>query len=130
MRRVLLNDDNVDILESVSMLLDEEFSVVSSLDSREALALAVERPFDVVLADLMMPHLDGASFVRALRAHGVRTPVVLMSAAVEAQEVARAVGAVAFLAKPFSMDGLFAAIAQALGLPRALATGDRSAPVG
>ncbi|MCW3843969.1 SpoIIE family protein phosphatase [Micromonospora yasonensis] len=112
--RILLADDNADLREHVSRLLSRSYEVVAVPDGVEALRLAVASPFDLVLADVMMPRLDGFALVAALRADPVtrHVPIVLLSArAGSAEEVAGlAVGADDYLTKPFSSLELIARV--------------------
>lgn len=83
-------------------------------DGVEALRLAVDTPFDLVLTDVMMPRLDGFGLVTALRANPVtrHVPIVLLSArAGSAEAVAGlSVGADDYLTKPFSSQELIARV--------------------
>ncbi|MEV2240501.1 SpoIIE family protein phosphatase [Micromonospora sp. NPDC049891] len=112
--RVLVVDDNPDLREHVSRLLVPTWEVSTAADGLEALRLATEELFDLVLTDVMMPRLDGLGLVAALRADP-RTryvPIVLLSArAGSAEEVAGlSVGADDYLTKPFSGQELIARV--------------------
>ncbi|WP_262287324.1 SpoIIE family protein phosphatase [Micromonospora sp. MA102] len=112
--RILVADDNADLREHVSRLLSPAYEVVTVPDGVEALRLALDSPFDLVLTDVMMPRLDGFGLVTALRANpGTRgVPIVLLSArAGAAEEVAGlSVGADDYLTKPFSSQELIARV--------------------
>ncbi|SCE64091.1 SpoIIE family protein phosphatase [Micromonospora mirobrigensis] len=112
--RILLADDNADLREHVTRLLAPSYEVVAVPDGLEALRLAVESPFDLVLTDVMMPRLDGFGLVTALRSDpGTRhVPIVLLSArAGSAEAVAGlAAGADDYLTKPFSGQELIARV--------------------
>ncbi|MFC0028328.1 SpoIIE family protein phosphatase [Micromonospora chaiyaphumensis] len=112
--RILVADDNADLREHVSRLLSPAYEVVTVPDGVEALRLAVDSPFDLVLTDVMMPRLDGFGLVTALRANPVtrHVPIVLLSArAGAAEEVAGlSVGADDYLTKPFSSQELIARV--------------------
>ncbi|WP_281935582.1 SpoIIE family protein phosphatase [Micromonospora sp. AKA38] len=112
--RVLVADDNPDLREHVSRLLAPAYEVVAVPDGVEALRLAVDSPFDLVLTDVMMPRLDGFGLVAALRANPVTrgVPIVLLSArAGAAEEVAGlSAGADDYLTKPFSSQELVARV--------------------
>ncbi len=80
--RILVVDDNPDLREHVTRLLDPNWQVVTAIDGVDALRLATGSAFDLVLADVMMPRLDGFGLVAALRADP-RTryvPIVLLTA--------------------------------------------------
>ncbi|MEU1683703.1 SpoIIE family protein phosphatase [Micromonospora sp. NPDC005707] len=112
--RILVADDNADLREHVSRLLSPAYEVVTVPDGVEALRLAVDSPFDLVLTDVMMPRLDGFGLVTALRGNPVtrHVPIVLLSArAGAAEEVAGlSVGADDYLTKPFSSQELIARV--------------------
>ncbi|MET7969884.1 SpoIIE family protein phosphatase [Micromonospora sp. NPDC005305] len=112
--RILVADDNADLREHVGRLLSPAYEVVAVPDGVEALRLAVDSPFDLVLTDVMMPRLDGFGLVTALRANPVtrHVPIVLLSArAGAAEEVAGlSVGADDYLTKPFSSQELIARV--------------------
>jgi two-component system chemotaxis response regulator CheY len=104
---VLIVDDErpiADLLAEVVMAAG--YRAVVAADGRQALALARERWPALVITDLMMPVLDGAELVAALRAEAATggqapPPVILMTAAGSA--AARQVRADALLAKPFEV---------------------------
>ncbi|WP_174533544.1 SpoIIE family protein phosphatase [Micromonospora chalcea] len=112
--RILFADDNADLREHVVRLLSPAYEVVAVPDGAEALRLAVETPFDLVLTDVMMPRLDGFGLVAALRAKPATryVPIVLLSArAGAAEEVAGlSAGADDYLTKPFSSQELVARV--------------------
>jgi signal transduction histidine kinase len=118
--RILLADDNADMREYVHRLLGERYEVEAVADGEAALARARERPPDLVLADVMMPRLDGFGLLRELRADP-RTgtiPVIFLSA--RAGEESRIdgleAGADDYLVKPFSARELLARIGTCLEL--------------
>ena len=92
----------------VAMALEREgFSVLTATSGSEALQIARSCPggVDLVLSDIDMPEMDGASLVQQLRAESPGLPVILMSgtcdlAALRVSKPAR------FLSKPFSMTEL------------------------
>ncbi|WP_435121065.1 SpoIIE family protein phosphatase [Micromonospora tulbaghiae] len=112
--RILFADDNPDLREHVVRLLSPAYEVVAVPDGAEALRLAVQTPFDLVLTDVMMPRLDGFGLVTALRADPAtrHVPIVLLSArAGAAEEVAGlSTGADDYLTKPFSSQELVARV--------------------
>ena len=80
--RILLADDNADMRAYVQRLLSQHWEVEAVADGAKALAVARERVPDLVLADVMMPGLDGFALLRALRAdpRTAAVPVILLSA--------------------------------------------------
>ncbi|HET9228433.1 MAG TPA: ATP-binding protein [Thermoanaerobaculia bacterium] len=120
--RILLADDNADMRDYVRRLLGREHEVVAVADGAEALRLAREQPFDLVLADVMMPRLDGFGLLAGLRSdERTRTlPVILLSARAgeEAQVEGMEAGADDYLVKPFSARELLARVDAHLRLQR------------
>ncbi|MBK7397904.1 MAG: response regulator [Myxococcales bacterium] len=113
-RNILLVDDEADIRTVAELCLRElgGFTVVLAASGPEALEVLAGASFDLVLLDVMMPGTDGPTTLASLRAAGVHTPVVFMTAKVGADEVARyrALGVVAVIAKPFDVLALPAQI--------------------
>jgi len=108
---VLVVDDDASILDTVTAILSGEgYEVVSAASGQEALdAVARKRPL-VILLDMRMPVMDGWAVARALRGQGIDVPIVVMTAAESAKRWADEVGAEGFLAKPFGLDDLLAAV--------------------
>ena len=117
-RSVLVVDDDPDILEALSEILEAEgFEVRRARNGQEALDRLSEALPDLVLLDLMMPVMDGREFSRRMRqrddTRGVQ--VVVLSADRDVAAQARDLGAVGHLAKPFELDDLLVMVKKALG---------------
>ena len=112
---VLVADDNADMRQYLARLLRKQYRVQVAADGAAALAKALEQPPDLVLTDVMMPHLDGLELVRRLRADpGLKTvPIILLSARAgeESQAEGLEQGADDYLTKPFSAQELKARVA-------------------
>lgn len=110
-RRLLLVDDEHELRQLLAMVLaDAGWDVVEAEDGERALESLGGQRFDVVLLDHRMPGLSGSEVYQRLRAAGDRTPVVLMTAARNVRELARALGVSHFLGKPFDIDELLAIV--------------------
>ncbi len=115
-RTILVVDDDSDIREVVSwMLEDEGYCVIGASNGREALdAVQLAAP-DAILLDLNMPVMDGWSFIHAHQADPTcgDVPIILMSAG---QRIAQAtgLGAAAFVTKPFDVGVLLGTVASFL----------------
>lgn len=121
--RILLADDNADMRDYVRRILSDRYEVETVGHGEAALdAVRKQRP-DLLLADIMMPRLDGLQLLQRLRADPeTRTlPVILLSA--RAGEEARVgglqAGADDYLIKPFSARELLARVESYLNLARA-----------
>lgn len=113
MRTVLVVDDEwavADVLEA--LLGDEGYRVVTASNGAQALRRLDETRPDLVIADFMMPVLDGAGLVKALRERPdtAAIPVVLMSSLPEAAVAERCTGYQAFLRKPFRIAEVLAVL--------------------
>jgi DNA-binding response OmpR family regulator len=121
-RRVLVVDDEPHIGRIIQMKLEHgPFDVVLAYDGREALeALAREATLDVVLLDLMMPHVSGLDVLAQLRqdARHSAVPCIILTAAGQEQQYrqAMALGATDFMTKPFSPKKLYARTAELAGV--------------
>lgn len=122
--RILLADDNADMRDYIRTLLSDRYEVVACADGQAALDQARQLRPDLVLADVMMPRLDGFELLRAIREDDDlrSTPVVLLSA--RAGEDSRiegvAAGADDYLTKPFSARELLARVNSHLTTSRML----------
>lgn len=118
--RILVAEDEPHIRRILHTLLEAaSFQVDMAADGREALArLESDTTYDLVVTDLMMPHMSGLELLERLRGleRNGDTPVVMLTA--KGQDVDRdralALGAQEFLTKPFSPKKLLARIHQLL----------------
>jgi signal transduction histidine kinase len=121
-RRILLADDNADMRDYVVRLLRPGYEVEAVGDGQAALLAARANPPDLILSDVMMPHMDGFGLLDGIRTDPALRdlPVVLLSA--RAGEEARVEGldggADDYLVKPFSARELLARVRSNLDLAR------------
>ena len=117
--RILVVDDERDILTFVREALTDEGYEVDTADSGEAaLQTVTERRPDLIILDVNLPGVDGWEVLAQLRAAaGEQTPVVVMTGGYQAQDQALSSGAQGYLGKPFDLDDLFSAVAAHAGLP-------------
>jgi CheY-like chemotaxis protein len=104
MKRILLAEDDKFLRRAAEAKLRQRgFEVRSATDGDEAVALATERPPDLMLLDLLMPKRDGLQVLQALRSSDAtrRIPVVILSNSSKELEMHRAssLGAVAYWVK-------------------------------
>lgn len=115
MKRVLIVDDDLAILDSLSMLLDDAYEVTTARNGDEALrAFAAGVKPDAVVLDLMMPIMDGETTVKALDSRGIAVPIILVSAANELAAIASRLGVFGFVEKPIDAKALEHALARAV----------------
>jgi len=110
-RRVLVVEDDADTAAYIGKGLRQEgFTVEHVTDGREGLYLATSSSFDAVVMDRMVPGMDGLTVTRALRAAGIETPILLLSALGHLDERVRGLraGGDDYLTKPFGFSELHA----------------------
>lgn len=115
--RVLIVEDEQRLAENLARGLRENagYAVDIALDGGQGLFLAETSDYDLVILDLMLPKLDGATVLRRLRAAGRAVPVLILTARDETESVIALLNAGAddYVAKPFDL-GEFLARAKAL----------------
>jgi PAS domain S-box-containing protein len=128
--RILLADDNADMRDYVTRLLEDHWTVEVAADGNAALARARAAPPDLILSDVMMPGLDGYQLLQALRAdertRGI--PVIFLSARAgdEARIEGLSAGADDYLVKPFSARELLARVGTRLEIARLRSEAERA----
>src|SRR5688572_9906392 len=80
MRLLVVEDDSKIASFVVKGLKQAGYAVDRCADGEEGLAFARVTPYDAAVIDVMLPRLDGLSLIESLRAQGVRTPVLILSA--------------------------------------------------
>jgi DNA-binding response OmpR family regulator len=113
MQRILVIDDDAAITSLLKRGLSYEgFAVDTARSGGEGLALARERPSDLVILDIMMPSLDGLEVLRRLRAADEHLPVLMLTAkdAPADQVMGLESGADDYVTKPFTFEVLLARI--------------------
>ena len=111
-QRLLVVEDDQILCDTLAYNLRREgYEVIASGDGGEALQLAREQTFDLIVLDLMLPTLDGLSICRILRKEQ-RTPIIMLTA--RSGEVDRIMGletgADDYIVKPFSLGELLARV--------------------
>ena len=111
--RLLLVEDDDTIAEFVEKGLREAgYAVDRARDGETGLARALADHYDAAIVDVMLPRLDGLSLIDAVRARGVRTPVLILSARRSVDDRVRGLqaGGDDYLTKPFDFAELLARV--------------------
>ena len=111
--RILLVEDEPQIADFVSRGLSENgYSVDTARDGEEALEWPSVANFDVIILDVMLPAIDGIEVCRILRAEGLRTPILMLTARDAVEDRVRGLdsGADDYLVKPFAFAELLARV--------------------
>ena len=116
-RVLLAEDDPINAMLAAAMLRKQGCRVDQVADGAAAVAAASSQAYDLVLMDMRMPVMSGLEATRALRARGIETPVVALTAnAFDDDRLAcLAAGMDDFLVKPLGPEGLAAAVSQWTG---------------
>lgn len=115
---VLVVDDDYFTRKLLEVLLSQAgYSVYQADDTKQARQVLADTPIDVITCDVMMPEMDGFSFLISLRGDPQyeRIPIVIITAA-GSQEIlkkAQALGANSVLEKPFTAEAVKQAVRQA-----------------
>lgn len=120
-KKILIVDDEPNIVISLEFLMKKEgFEVAIANDGEDALAKVANFTPDLVLLDVMMPRKSGFEVCEALRADPARSglKIVMLTAKGRDTEVAKglAIGADAYMTKPFSTKELLAMVKAMLGI--------------
>ena len=110
-RRILIIEDDPATAAFVAKGLKEAgYAVESTGEGREGLYLATGGGFDLIVLDRMLPQIDGLAILTSLRAAGIVTPVLMLTAMSAVDERVRGLraGADDYLVKPFSFEELHA----------------------
>lgn len=122
MARILVLDDNADIVSLLRMVLEQRgYQVITGRNGREGVSLLGQTPVrpDVIICNLLMPLMDGITFLDTMRqqADWASIPVVMLTAlsTQDYRETALEHGAAAFMSKPFRLEDLNATL-RSLGI--------------
>lgn len=109
MPKVLVVDDDIDILDAITLILGEEgYEVESTADGKETYVKASYFKPDVIVLDMLLSGVDGRDICKILKGDTAtrNIPVVMTSAHPSAKTNAITCGANGFLSKPFDVDDL------------------------
>ena len=112
MRILLLEDDEKLTAFIVRGLREAGHMVQPVANGHDALFLATREPFDLLIADRMVPGLDGLSAIKAIRAAGIKLPIIILTAigGVDDRVEGLEAGADDYLVKPFAFSELLARV--------------------
>src|SRR5579864_5719933 len=109
--RILLVEDNRRLSAALARsLADAGYAVDAAYDGEEGERFAEAAPYDAVILDVMLPSKDGLAVCRELRARGVTTPILMLTARDAVEDRVRGLdsGADDYLVKPFALHELLA----------------------
>jgi two-component system, OmpR family, copper resistance phosphate regulon response regulator CusR len=113
MYRILIAEDEVKIAAFMEKGFKKQgFATAVAPTGAQALSMATESEFDLLLLDLGLPVLDGMSVLRELRQRGEHLPIIIVTARTDRQELISALesGACECVTKPFSFSDLLSRV--------------------
>ena len=118
-KRVLIVDDEPDIVESIKFNLElENIECLEAYDGEEALAKAKKEGPDLILLDIMLPKINGYKVARLLKFDEAykNIPIIMLTARTQEKdiEIGEQTGANEYVTKPFDMDMLVAMVKEYL----------------
>jgi two-component system alkaline phosphatase synthesis response regulator PhoP len=126
-KKILLADDDPEVVDATSMLLEDEgYEVVTAKDGAEALEKIKEENPDLLILDLLMPHVDGFGVFKALEdpafAKWSKIPIIILTSVRKEVsnrryelETGRSMSYGAYLEKPAEPDELLATVSTLIG---------------
>ena len=111
--RLLIAEDEVDLAEALTVFFEKNhFSVDAVYNGADAYEYAVTGAYDAVILDVMMPKLNGIQVLERLRAEGVKTPIMMLTAKGQKDDRITGfnAGADDYLPKPFDPDELLSRV--------------------
>jgi DNA-binding NtrC family response regulator len=107
-KKIIIVDDDESIRQTFFLILNKNYLVYLAKDSKEALERFKDADFDLIIADLKLPHLNGLEMIAEFRERGYRGEVILISAfpdLVKIDELSR-LSISHFFVKPLDLDAL------------------------
>ena len=110
---ILMIEDDKELCDAVSFRLEQDgFSITACHDGEEGLYYMQESPFDLVILDRMLPHMNGIEVLKEARTRQIRTPILMLTALGELDDRLTGLngGADDYMVKPFAFEELLARI--------------------
>lgn len=130
---ILMIEDDRELCTAVSFRLEQEnFSVTVCHDGEEGPYYMQESPFDLVILDRMLPHMNGIEILKEARSRQIKTPVLMLTALGELNDRLAGLngGADDYMVKPFAFEELLARIRCLLRRPAVYQSSSRSVSLG
>ncbi len=115
-KKILVIDDEPTFVKMITARLSaNNYEVVTAPNGEEGLRLTeVEKP-DLIVLDVMMPMMDGYTFVRELKAAGCDTPIIMLTAKEKMEELFKIEGVDDYMVKPYEPEVLLQKIKKYIG---------------
>ena len=108
--RILLVEDNIELLMLMQTLLSQKYHIITAQNGREALEKVASEDLDLVISDVMMPEMDGNELTRQLKGdpNTSHLPIILLTAKTQEEDRKESmlIGADDYVTKPFRLGDL------------------------
>ncbi|MFC3560565.1 response regulator [Pedobacter jamesrossensis] len=114
-KKIMLCDDEVDILDITTFILEDEgYEIISTSNSLVAEQMFIKELPDLLIIDLWMPGISGDQIIKSLKKRDIfkNIPMIILSASDKAKLTSIACGADAFIAKPYDIDEFLVTISK------------------
>lgn len=118
MKKVFVVDDDIDILEALSMMFQEAgYGVIASSTGENVYEVVNAQQPDILILDVLLSGRDGRTIAKNLKSNDntKSLPIIMISAHPSAAKSSREVGADDFLAKPFDMNSIIGKVRGIIG---------------
>ena len=115
---ILIVDDEEEILDFLERILNDKYDILKAENAKDALEILNNEPVQLIIADVMMPHMDGFEFCKIIKSdfQYSHIPVIMLTAknTLQSKIEGLELGADAYIEKPFSKEHLLAQISSLL----------------
>lgn len=121
--RILIVEDEHKIANAIKKGLEQErYAVDVAYDGTNGYDLAVTEDYDLIILDLMLPHVSGIEICHKLRNQGIHTPILILTALDQVQDKVTGLdsGADDYITKPFSFEELLARLRALIRRPKGI----------
>src|SRR4030042_2048813 len=117
---LLIVDDELGARQSLEVILEDDFHVLTAESGQEALKIVQKEPVDLVLLDIHMPEMDGLEVLRKIREKDEEIDIIIVSALNLARKAVDAIklGAYDYITKPYEPEDLLSTVDRAINKQR------------
>jgi len=117
---ILIVDDEPGARESLEVILEDDYQLLSVGSGQEALETLQKKPIDLVLLDVNMPDMDGLAVLRKIKEQDEETDVIMVSALNQARKAVDAIklGAYDYISKPYEPEDILSTVNRVIGKQR------------
>jgi DNA-binding NtrC family response regulator len=113
---LLIVDDELGARQSLEVILEDDFHVLTAESGQEALGIVQKEPVDLVLLDIHMPEMDGLEVLRKIRERDEEIDIIIVSALNLARKAVEAIklGAYDYITKPYEPEDILSTVARVI----------------